>query len=254
LDWRTALGFAGAILLIIAVILILAGLGIISHSWIKPGRRTTCFGMALAMAGAVFLFLDATSILSRVIPPVADAPAERGDQAPQSPTPTDQTTQTLKPGESLLLTFTSGVSSETGRQRVGIETGGPGNYIVELENANPTYSGYWIVWDYIALMDVQTPVWKIGEDEAPTDYSKKAFSEFCDPELRQDCVTDYTVGSTRDSDFCKDLNDGLFPLAKIKFNLSQDQASRSLTLVLSTLYSTHDGAEHFRMKVSLRKK
>ena len=61
------------------------------------------------------------------------------------------------------------------------------------------------------------------------------------------------VDSTRAEDFSKDLNDGEFPVARVNFTLTDQDVNADLTLVLSTLYSTHEGAGHFKMKVTLER-
>lgn len=150
------------------------------------------------------------------------------------------------------LTFTSG-ASEAGRQMVTIQADQPGQYAIVLENANPTRSGYWITWDYISLKKDDTLIWEIGEDETPNDYTQEAFSEFCDPKIQEGCTTEFMVDSTRAEDFSKDLNDGEFPVARVNFTLTDQDVNADLTLVLSTLYSTHEGAGHFKMKVTLER-
>ena len=177
----------------------------------------------------------------------------RADSLKQEQVPSNQPISTLKPGESVVVIFSSGSSSETGRQMVPIRVDEPRQYTIVLENANPTGSGYWIIWDYISLEKGNTLIWEIGEDEAPPDYSDKAFSEFCDPQppKLQDCTTEFTIASTKAEDFSKDFNDGEFPTARINFTLTEKQLDADLMLVLSTLYSTHPGIDHFKMKVTL---
>jgi hypothetical protein len=171
---------------------------------------------------------------------------------PASSFQTSQPASAIKPGEFTVLTFTSGAGSgkETGRQTVAILADQPGPYSVLLENANRGWSGHWLIWDYLALQAGGTPIWEIGEDEAPPNYTEKAFSEFCDPKKR-DCTTDFTIGVTSTKDFAKELNDGSLPRAKINFTLTEKQVKSGMTLVLSTLYATHDGASQFKMKVTL---
>lgn len=160
---------------------------------------------------------------------------------------------TLKPGESVMLTFTSDPSSEKGRHRITVGVDQPGQYAILLENANPTWSSYWVIWDYISLEKDNTPLWEIGEDETPPDYSREAFSEFCDPfggsGTQGDCTTEFTVGLTDVKDFSKDLNDGLFPMARINFVLTDRHVRSELALVLSTL-NAHGC---FKMRVTLQR-
>lgn len=159
----------------------------------------------------------------------------------------------LRAGESVILTLSSGEPLERGRQTVHLQAGQAGQYALKLESANPALSGYWMVWDYLSLKEGKTPVWEIGEDETPTDYSAKASSELCDPGVREDCTREFTIGSTRDKDFPKELNDGEINAVQINFSLTEQQARSDLALVLSTLYSTHPGVDHFKMKVTLEK-
>jgi hypothetical protein len=158
----------------------------------------------------------------------------------------------LKPGNSRVLTFTSG-AAERGKQMLKIRVDQAGKYSIKLENDNPAWSGYWIVWDYIALKMNNKPIWEIGENESPPDFSEKASSEFCDPNQRTNCKTEFTAGLTKSADFAKDLNDGVRPVATVNFTLTTEHANKDLILVLSTLYATHTGAENFKMKVTLGK-
>ncbi len=152
----------------------------------------------------------------------------------------------LKPDEAIILTFRSGIP-EMSRQHVAIQLDQPGQYTILLANDNPPWSGHWLIWDYLALKAGDIPIWEIGDAEAPPDYSDKAFSEFCDPQPSRDCETEFTVGSTNVADFSKDLNDGLFPEARINFTLTEQQVGSNLTLILST---TNQSADDFKMKVT----
>ena len=201
-----------------------------------------------AAAGALLLMFG---IGLSIIPPARSQPSTEQEQAP-APSVKIKTPR-LKPGEVTLLKFTSGQNSEAGRQIVEIQTEQLGKYSLELENANNTFSGHWLIWDYIALKSDNRTIWEVGEDETPTDYSPDASSEFCDPRTEKRCTTEFIVGATKNADFGKELNDGALPMAKIIFTLTEQQAKKNLTVTLSTLYSTHSGTENFQMRVGLKK-
>jgi hypothetical protein len=155
-------------------------------------------------------------------------------------------------GSPLLVTFTSGVGQETGRQEIPISALKPGRYSLVLQNASPEHSGTWLIWDYLALKSGQNLVWEIGDAETPADYSPQASDEFCDnPEPGGGCIGEFTVGATTVADFMKELNDWSFMTEKINFEITEEQANADLTLVLSTLYSSHEGAAHFNMQLKL---
>ena len=164
---------------------------------------------------------------------------------------------TRKPGETALLTeelvFRSGGFSEKGRQEISFQVDTQGQYMVLLENTHPERSGYWLVWDYIALSTNEDLIWEIGEDESPPDYSAAAYAEFCDPQRRESCITEFVVTESVVGQFSKDLNDGRSPSASIYFTLTDQHTNVDLNLVLSTLYSTHDNADQFVMRVTLIK-
>lgn len=167
--------------------------------------------------------------------------------------PATQPVAMIQPGESVVLTFAFGLSPEKARQLVTIQADRPGQYSLVLENANPTWSKHWIIWDYLSLKKRNALIWEIGEDETPPDYSDEAFAEFCDPQppRLQNCSTEFVVGLNKPGDFSKELNDGGFPLVKINFNLTEQQVAPDLTLTLSTLYSTHKDSDNFEMRVTL---
>ncbi len=154
-------------------------------------------------------------------------------------------------GASHLVTFTSGVNQETGRQEIRLGRLTAGQYTLILHNVSPQYSEHWIIWDYLALKSGQDLVWEIGNSETPDDFSPTAYDEFCNPQTRNDCNTEFTVGATSVGDFVKELNDGIFPTEKVHFEITEQQAQADLTLILSTLDSTHQGAENFPLGVNL---
>jgi len=153
----------------------------------------------------------------------------------------------------IVLTFTSGppgTPAEMGRQTFNFYVDRPGQYRLVLENANPPWSNYWLQWDYLALKQGDTLIWAIGDDEAPPNYSSDATSELCDPGRSSNCTATFVVGATKASAFFYDLNDGDRSRETISFTLADQQTNVDLTLVLSTLNSTH-GVTHFKMKVTL---
>ena len=147
-----------------------------------------------------------------------------------------------------ILTFTS--QPEAGRQSIPIRIDRPGRYTLTLTQANPT-GPYWMIWDYIGLLQGHTPLWEIGEPEAPPDYTEAAFSEFCRPHMRSACTRQFVVGTTRVADFVYDINASERPDAIITFTITDRLADPATTLVLSSLYATHDTVERFALKVSL---
>jgi hypothetical protein len=159
----------------------------------------------------------------------------------------------MTPGQSMTLTFMSGVN-ERGRQTVSLQPQGGGEYSVVLRSANPPNTGRSLVWDYVALLQGAASLWRIGQDEAPPDYSAGAFDEFCDTNTRSNCTTNFVVNSTSERDFSKDLNDALRSAAQIDFALDDEQARQCAQLVLSTLYATHDRAPDFKMDVTFQKR
>ena len=202
---------------------------------------------ALGLVGAALL----TAVIGPVVLDMLDKPAPPPNNGP--PPPPSPPGPVIRAGESVILTFSSGEPLESGRQTVHLQAGQAGQYALKLESANPALSGHWMVWDHLSLKEGKAPVWEIGEDETPTDYSPKAFSELCDPKARGDCVKQFTIGSSRDRDFPSELNDGQINAVRINFSLTERQARSNLALVLSTLYSTHPGIDHFKMKVALEK-
>jgi hypothetical protein len=152
--------------------------------------------------------------------------------------------------EPLLLTFTSG-DPEQGRLTITLRITRPGIYDLVLENANPPSSGAWLVWDFLQLAKGSRLLWSIGSSDAPPDYSELAFAEFCDPQ-GDSCESQITAaGVTSSSAFRKDLNDTDHTLTTIRFTLTQSDVADDLALTLSTLFSTHDTAPGFVMRVSI---
>jgi hypothetical protein len=154
---------------------------------------------------------------------------------------------------STILTFTS--RPEAGRQNIPLRLDQPGRYMLILTQANPSQANppeqYWIIWDYIGLLQGDTPIWEIGESEAPPDYTEAAFGELCKPHIRSDCTNSFVVGTTRAGDFVYDMNNGTRPGATIAFTITDQQANSTPTLVLSTLYASHGEIERFALTVSL---
>jgi len=160
-----------------------------------------------------------------------------------------QQSETASSAKPTRLHFTSG-TVEAGRQELTLSIQTPGRYVLLFESANEPWLQRWIIWDAITLRSNHSILWAIGNEDAPLDYSENAFSEFCDPVMRQDCVTTFIVGQTATSSFAKDLNDGRFPLATVHFDLSKEETAGELRLTISTLYATHTGTDGFAMDVS----
>jgi eukaryotic-like serine/threonine-protein kinase len=190
-----------------------------------------------------------------VVTPAAptDAPTTIPTIAPTvAPTDAPTTIPTIAPTDTLImatiLTFTS--QPEAGRQSIPLRLDQPGRYTLTFAQANPA-GPYWIIWDYIGLLQGNTPLWEIGESEAPPDYTDAAFSEFCKPHIRSDCTSEFVVGTTSVGDFVYDINANERPTATITFTVTDQQANSVPTLVLSTLYASHDAIKRFALKVSL---
>jgi hypothetical protein len=223
----------------------------ITLKWLYAHVPYRFWSYLLSLLIGAFIFgtiIGNTQLYKSFIAPLITPNANRSDRTTSPPPIKDA--DTLKPGDSKVLTFTSGGSTESGRQMVNIIADEVGQYTIKLENANPTGSGYWILWDYISLRKDNTTIWEIGEDEAPPDYSKRAYDEFCDFQRGQNCTNRFTVGLTNVGEFSKTLNDGIFPNAEINFTITKQNVNSILTLVLSTLESTHGQPDHFRMRVT----
>jgi hypothetical protein len=80
------------------------------------------------------------------------------------------------------------------------------------------------------------------------------FDEFCNFQKgREDCTTEFMVGSTDVRDFSHTLNDGIFPKASVNFTLEEQHVDSDLVLILSTSDSSYPGKEpNFELSVSLQ--
>jgi hypothetical protein len=160
------------------------------------------------------------------------------------------------------VTFTAAVkelgTTETGRQSINLgRIKHPGRYILQLANDTPPFSGHWVEWDYLALKAGGSFIWQIGQDETPPDYNYtgQATDEFCDTGARTDCRTEFEAiaGKIDERNLPKTLNDGVFPIIRIAFIVTQEQTNADLILTLSTLYSSHvPDTKDFRMQVTLQ--
>jgi serine/threonine protein kinase len=200
---------------------------------------------------------EATSVVPTPTVVTPDSPTDAPTTIPTiaptvAPIETPMSLPTVAPTDTLImttfLTFTS--QPEAGRQSIPLRLDQPGRYTLTFAQANPA-GPYWIIWDYIGLLQGNTPLWEIGESEAPSDYTDAAFSEFCKPHIRSDCTSEFVVGTTSVGDFVYDINANERPTAMITFTIADQQANSVPTLVLSTLYASHDASERFALKVSL---
>ena len=162
----------------------------------------------------------------------------------------EQEQDPIRVGQSTVLTFSS--NPDKGLQEQAIYVANAGTYTVTLSNENPRFSNHWMIWDYIGLKDGNRVAWSIGKKETPPDYSETAFDEFCDPK-DQACETNFIVNETGVQDFPKEINDGSIPELNIFFEIKPSQVRRELTLVFSTLFSTHDNIKNYKMRVALKK-
>lgn len=80
-------------------------------------------------------------------------------------------------------------------------------------------------------------IWKIGNNEAPPDYTDKAFDEFDDNESLS---SHYYVDTESINQFPYKINDGTFTKIYIHFNLTHEQANKNMTLFLDTILASHD--------------
>lgn len=160
-------------------------------------------------------------------------------------------TSALTPGISTYLTFNSGKQQERGRQNLTLRFAKTGKYSLTFSNANRTMSDHWLIWDCILLKKNKSTIWSIGQDEAPPNYSKAAFDEFCQS---GDCQTTFVVGKSSSRQFSKEINDYSIPSARVDFTVDASQVNTDLTLVLSTLYATHSWVDQYRMEVSLEQR
>ena len=79
-------------------------------------------------------------------------------------------------------------------------------------------------------------IWQIGVNEAPPDYTEKAFDEF-------DNIPPFNSNYSADTEPCtkfpQEINDGEFTQIYIHYNLTSEQANKNLRLFLDTLLATH---------------
>lgn len=80
-------------------------------------------------------------------------------------------------------------------------------------------------------------IWEIGVNDAPPDYTAKAFDEF---DQRKPFNSHYYVDSDPCSNFSKEINEGEFPQIYIHYDLGEREADMDLKLSLDTLYATHE--------------
>ena len=96
-------------------------------------------------------------------------------------------------------------------------------------------------------------IWKIGDDEAPPDYTEKAFDEF---DCEKPFNPHYYVHTDPYSKFPQGINDGEFTQIYIHYNLTYEQANKTLGLLLDTLYATHDSGvgriPDYNMRISVK--
>jgi len=153
------------------------------------------------------------------------------------------------------VVFTAAVpeldTPETGRRDINLgRIEQPGRYVLQLANDTPPFSRHWVEWDYLALKAGGSFVWQIGQDETPPDSD-----EFCSTAAGTDCRTGFEViaGKIDERIFPKTLNDGVFPVIRIAFTVTQEQTGADLVLTLSTLYASHlPDTKDFRMQVTLQ--
>jgi hypothetical protein len=126
----------------------------------------------------------------------------------------------------------------------------PGENTILLENANPPEENRWLFWDSLSLKDSTSKIiWKLGENEAPPDYSDDSFDEF---DIAPPYNSHFYIDTMTDSEFPAELNDDSFSQVFIHFNLTESQANGDLTLFLDTLYATHTAVTYFDMKVQVK--
>jgi len=104
-------------------------------------------------------------------------------------------------------------------------------------------------------LDENTPelIWEIGVNEAPPNYTEKAFDEF---DNDKPFNSKYFADTEPWSDFPKEINDGEFTRIDIHYNLTHEQANKDLRLFLDTLYATHDSElgkiSDYNMRISVK--
>ncbi|MCB0156755.1 MAG: hypothetical protein KDD83_01380 [Caldilineaceae bacterium] len=125
----------------------------------------------------------------------------------------------------------------------------PGSNTILLEAKLPAKAYRWLVWDSLALTTVQRdPIWLLGSNEAPPDYTSAAFDEFDD---RLPFNIDFDVESMGAGEFPFQLNDNALPQIFITFDLTAAEAAQDLILNLDTLYATHDDVDSFTLRVQV---
>jgi hypothetical protein len=154
---------------------------------------------------------------------------------------------------STIHTFKSGGARELEEASLPLLKGcfHPGKNTLVLENANQPSSGHWVVWDSLSLRDAAgTIIWTLGKNDAPPDYTERAFSEF---QQQPPFTTDFDVETMQVKQFPKEVNDGDYPGIAIHFSLTAEQADSDLTLFLDTLYATRQGDQipGFDMRISV---
>lgn len=96
-------------------------------------------------------------------------------------------------------------------------------------------------------------IWEIGVNDAPPDYTEKAFDEF---DQHKPFDSHYYVDSDPCSNFSKQINDGDFTQIYIHYNLGEQEADMDLKLSLDTLYATHeagpDKISDYNMKIKAK--
>ena len=90
-------------------------------------------------------------------------------------------------------------------------------------------------------------IWKLGDNEAPPDYSPAAFDEF---NQTKPFNPHYYI-STNISDFPKEINDGDFIQIFIHFNLTKEEADNEQLLFLDTLDTTHGNVHYFNLRIKV---
>jgi hypothetical protein len=92
-------------------------------------------------------------------------------------------------------------------------------------------------------------IWKLGDNEAPPEYTEAAFDEF-DQALP---FNSHFYAGTPVAEFPKELNDDNFQQVYIHFNLTEKEAASDQLLFLDTLYSTHDNVPYFDLMIRIGK-
>jgi len=90
-------------------------------------------------------------------------------------------------------------------------------------------------------------IWKLGDNEAPPNYSPAAFDEF---NQTKPFNPHYYI-STNISDFPKEINDGDFTQIFIHFNLTKEEADNEQLLFLDTLDTTHGNVHYFNLRIKV---